>query len=111
MNPVQTVPAIDWHRLVLSELQNEQLDFDFKMGPRKKLSISAGEFINPYLKVTGTMAAPRLRLDPTGTLVTGGAAVATAGLSLLATAIWDRVSAASDPCGEIVKQAEKKQNK
>ena len=93
------------------DLRNEKIDFEFKTGPRKKISISAGEFINPYLKVTGTMARPRLTLDKTGTLVTGGAAVATAGLSILATAIWDRVSAASDPCNEIVKAAEKKEEK
>jgi len=93
------------------DLRTEKLDINFKTQPRKKISISAGEFINPYLKVSGTLANPRLMLDPTGTLVTGGAAVATFGLSILATALWDRVSSSSDPCSEIVKQAEKKQEK
>lgn len=92
-------------------LRNEKIDFDLKTGPRKKISISAGEFINPYIKVAGTLSEPRLMLDTSGTLVTGGAAVATAGLSLLATAIWDRVSSVPDPCGEVVRQVEKKRQK
>ena len=92
-------------------LRNEKLDLNFKTGPRAKISISAGEFINPYMKVGGTLANPGLMLDPTGTLVTGGAAVATAGLSLVATALWDRAIRSSDPCGEAVKEAEKNKNK
>ena len=53
------------------------------------------------------MARPRLTLYKICTLVTGGAAVAAVGLSMLATAIWGRVSAASDPCNEIVRVEEK----
>ena len=89
-------------------LHNEMIDLNFKTAPRAKISISAGEFINPYIKVAGTLGKPRLTLDPTGTLVTGGAAVATAGLSLLATALWDRVFRESDPCGAALAEAEKR---
>lgn len=90
------------------DLRTEKLDFNFRTAPRKKISISAGEFINPYIKVAGMLADPRLTLDPTGTLVTGSVAVATVGMSLLAKAVWDRVFAAGNPCAEVVKQAEKK---
>ncbi|MDP6674355.1 MAG: AsmA family protein, partial [Gammaproteobacteria bacterium] len=86
------------------DLHTEKLSIHFKTAPRKKISISAGEFLNPYLKVVGTLASPRLTLDTTNTLVTGGAAVATVGLTLLATAVWDRVSSSDDPCSEVTKR-------
>lgn len=88
-----------------ANLANEKLRIDFRTQPRSRVSISAGEFINPYLQVAGTMAEPKLTLDPTGTLVTGGAAVATAGLSLLATAVWDRVFREDDPCGAAIEES------
>jgi len=93
------------------DLHTESLDFGFKTIPRKKLSISAGEFINPYLKVSGTLASPHLTLDPTGTLVTGGAAAATAGVSLLVTSVWNRFFKSADPCAAIVEEANKKRQK
>jgi len=88
-------------------LVTEKINIGFKTQPRSRVSISAGEFINPYLKVAGTMGAPQLQLDPTGTLVTGGAAVATVGISLLATAVWDRVFREADPCGAAIEEATK----
>ena len=93
------------------DLHTEKIDLNFKTAPRSKVSISAGEFINPYIKVAGTLGDPKLTLDPTGTLVTGGAAVATAGLSLIATALWDRVFREKDPCGAALAEAEKRQAK
>jgi len=93
------------------DLHTEKVDLNFKTAPRSKISVSAGEFINPYIKVAGTLGNPRLTLDATGTLVTGGAAVATAGLSLLATALWDRIFRESDPCGAAVAEAEKRKAK
>lgn len=95
----------------LWNLNTEKIDIGFKTQPRSKVSISAGEFINPYLKVGGTMRNPQLTLDPTGTLVTGGAAVATAGLSLLATAVWDRVARADDPCAAAIEESMKDDKK
>ncbi len=93
------------------DLRTEKLDINFKTAPRKKISLSAGEFINPYLRVAGTLTNPHLTLDPTNTIVVGGAAVMTAGLSLLAKPIWDRIVSSSDPCGEIAKRAEKNRQK
>lgn len=87
-------------------LKTEKIDIGFKTQPRSRVSISAGEFINPYLKVGGTMRDPQITLDPAGTLVTGGAAVATAGLSLLATAVWDRMARADDPCAAAIEAAQ-----
>jgi hypothetical protein len=51
------------------------------------------------------MAAPRLAVDEQGALISGGAAVATGGLSILARAAWDRLNRSSDPCGDVATQA------
>jgi uncharacterized protein involved in outer membrane biogenesis len=87
------------------DLETEKLDMTFRTTPRRGVIISAGEILNPFVKVVGTLAAPRLAIDEEGMLITGGAAVATAGLSILARAAWDRVSRSSDPCGDMSKQA------
>jgi len=87
-------------------LANEKIDIGFKTAPRSRISISAGEIINPYLKVAGTLGEPKLQIDPTGAIISGGAAVATMGISILATGVWDRVFRASDPCAAAVKEAE-----
>ena len=60
---------------------------------------------NPYVQLVGTLAAPRLAVDEAGVLITGGAAVATGGLSLLARGLWDRLSKAGDACTQVSKQA------
>jgi len=80
------------------DLGSEAIDLNFRTLPRKSLGVSAAEIVNPYVKVVGTLAAPRPSLNQKGVLVAGGAAVATGGLSVLAKAAWDRVSQSADPC-------------
>ena len=46
-------------------------------------------------------------VDEKGVLVTGGAAVATGGLSVLARAAWDRLSRAGDACKNASDQGRK----
>ncbi len=80
------------------DLATEKLDLQFRTTPRKGITISAGEIFNPYVKVVGTLANPKLAMDQQGMLVSGGAAVATGGLSILAKATWDRLSRSEDVC-------------
>ena len=80
------------------DLNTEKIRIGIRTTPRRALSISAGELVNPYIQVVGTMAAPRLAVDETGVLISGGVAVATGGLSLLARGVWDRMSKSGDPC-------------
>jgi hypothetical protein len=87
-------------------LASEAIDFNFKTAARRGIGISAGDFINPYIKVSGSLARPRLTLDPKGALVNGGAAFATLGISVVATTLWDRVTRSRDPCGEALAAAE-----
>jgi uncharacterized protein involved in outer membrane biogenesis len=87
------------------DLKTEKIRVGIRTTPRKILSISAGELINPYVQVIGTLAKPQLAVDEAGVLITGGAAVATGGLSLLAKGIWDRLSKSGDPCKQVTDTA------
>ncbi|MGI9222780.1 MAG: AsmA family protein [Woeseiaceae bacterium] len=86
-------------------LKNESLDINIRTTPKKGISFSAGEIINPYVKIVGTLAKPKLAVDETGVLLSGGAAVATGGLSVLARAAWTRLSRAKDPCEELARES------
>lgn len=87
------------------DLDTEKIDFTFNALPRGRLSISATELINPYVRVSGTLAKPSLSLDSKGAAVTGGAAALTGGLSLLAQATWKRTFGSGDPCGKALAEA------
>jgi hypothetical protein len=90
------------------DLKTEKVNADFKMVPRKGLGISLSNLVNPYVKLTGTMAKPSLVLDPEGVLVEGGLAVATAGLSILAKSFKDRFLSDKDPCGTALAKSDEK---
>jgi uncharacterized protein involved in outer membrane biogenesis len=89
------------------DLRNETLEFYLKTTPRSRLGVSAGEIINPYVKLAGPINAPRLAVDPKGTLFTGATAVATGGLSIVARSVWDRLFRAEDPCAAALAEAER----
>lgn len=92
----------------LADLRTEKIDFSFKIAGRKGLGIGVTQLINPYLKVTGTLGKPGLTVDPTGALVNGGAAFATAGLSVVATTVWDRIFHSKDPCAAAVAHSDRR---
>jgi hypothetical protein len=87
------------------DLKTEKIRVGVRTTPRRVISFSAAELINPYVQVVGTLASPRLAVDEAGVLITGGVAVATGGLSLLARGIWDRLSKSGDACKQVSKQA------
>jgi uncharacterized protein involved in outer membrane biogenesis len=80
------------------DLDTEALDLDLNVQQRRGLGLSLSDVINPYTKVTGTLAAPKIVLDQKGAVVQGGAAVATGGLTILAKGLRNRLFAESDPC-------------
>jgi hypothetical protein len=88
-------------------LKTEEIRVGVRTTPRRIVSISAAELFNPYVQVVGTLAAPKLAVDEAGVLITGGAAVATGGLTLLARGLWDRLSKAGDACKQVSEQARK----
>jgi len=93
-------------------LHNEKLNLAFSTRSRKGIGISASKAITPYFKIGGTLANPRLVLDVKGATVSGGAAVATGGLSIIADGLWDRwVRTAGNPCARLITQASKQNDK
>ena len=90
------------------DLTTESLDANFRMEARKGLGISLSSLVNPYIKVTGTLAKPALVIDPEGVLITGGVAVATVGLSLLAKNLKNRFFSEKDPCSKALADADAK---
>lgn len=87
------------------DLKSEVIETTIKMRPQQGLKISTGEILNSFVRVTGTLAEPRLAVDEAGVLVSGGAAVATGGLSILAGMAWDRLSRSKDPCTDAADQS------
>ncbi|MDJ0940660.1 MAG: AsmA family protein [Woeseiaceae bacterium] len=87
------------------DLATEKLQMTFRTMPRKGISISTAELFNPYVKVVGELSRPTLAVDEQGVLITGGAAVATGGLSILAKAAWDRMTRGGNPCEKTAKES------
>jgi hypothetical protein len=88
------------------DLKTERLDVNFNTVPQKGIGISLSNLVNPYVKVAGTLGNPSLILNAESALIQGGAAVATAGLSILAKGLADRFLASKDPCGKAVADAD-----
>ena len=82
------------------ELESEKVAMTFRTKPREGLGVSIGGVVNSFVKLGGTLSKPKLQVDPEGTVVTGGVAVATGGLSLLAKGLFDRLSAEVDICAQ-----------
>jgi len=87
------------------DLKTEKLYIEFNTKPRSGVGISADMFVTPFVKVKGTLASPSVGLNKKGTLLTGGAAVATGGLSLLLKAVFDRATGEGDQCEKALETA------
>lgn len=86
------------------DLKTERIKTSIKSLPRKQLALSAGEILNPYIQVAGTLSKPSIIVDPVGTSIAGGAAFATGGVSILFVAAWNRLFKSKDPCGDSLKE-------
>jgi len=80
-------------------LADERLKLSVGAKPRKGIGISVAGFANSFLDVRGTLRHPRLQVNAAAT----GAAVATAGLTVVAKGLWDRVSGEKNICKELEK--------
>lgn len=93
-------------------LHNEKIDLAFKTQSRKGIGISASKAITPYLKIGGSLASPFPVLDVKGAAISGSAAVATAGMSILAESLWDRwIGTTKNPCDDLLSKVSKKDKK
>jgi hypothetical protein len=93
------------------DLRNERIDLSWTAKTRKGIGISAGTFTNPYIKLGGTLARPRLGIEPVSAVTSTGVAVATAGLSFLAKGLWDRVTAELKVCDNALEDFSKRGEK
>jgi len=87
------------------DLRTERLNIEFNTKPRSGVGISADMFVTPFIKLKGTLAHPRIGLDKKGTLLTGGAAYMTGGLSVLIKGALDRATAEGDHCQTTLEKA------
>jgi hypothetical protein len=85
-------------------LQNERLRVGFNTIPQKGLGISLSGLVTPYVNLSGTLAKPSMKLNAESTLIEGGAAVATVGLSVLAKSLKNRFFSSKTPCGDAVER-------
>lgn len=85
-------------------LADETLDAVFRTQNRKGIGLSVSSIADSYLRITGTLARPKLKLNPKGAAVAGGAAAATGGLSILAESLWKRLKNRGDICGKELKK-------
>jgi uncharacterized protein involved in outer membrane biogenesis len=89
------------------DLNTEEIKIAFETHPRKGVSLpSVGEVLNPYIGVFGTFSKPVIRIDQETAFIAGGAAVATAGVSILAKGLWDRIRHSGDACERAATYAE-----
>ena len=115
---IETAPAIVLqaeHAVVLAtgtiDLESEKIDFIFETTQRKGIGVSLSDYTNLFTKIGGTLGNPKVILDPKVTLVEGGAAVATGGLSVLVKGILKRWLGAKRICKKVADEAVKIRSK
>ena len=86
------------------DLHTEQLTVDFNTRPREGIGVSPGMFTNPFIKLEGTLASPRLGIGAKGA-ASGAVAAATAGASVLAKGLVDRARGEADLCKKTLAEA------
>jgi uncharacterized protein involved in outer membrane biogenesis len=87
-------------------LDSEKIDINFRTETRKTVDISSSELFSPYVKLGGTLAKPSVALDTKGTLLSGGAAYLSGGLSILAKKALDSITSSKDPCAKFLEEKE-----
>ena len=89
------------------DMTTEKLFATFKSVPQRGVGISATTALNSFVAVGGTLAKPELTVDPTGTIVKGGLAFMTGGLSLLGEGLIDRATTGTSACDKALASASK----
>ena len=85
------------------DLRAQTIDVRGRVRSRSGLSLGISAFSGD-IRFSGPLVHPHAKLDPAGTpgaVARLGAAVATAGLSLIGTAIWDHVHPGENPCDAV----------
>jgi len=80
------------------DLTEEKINIEFNTKPRTGVGLTADSFVTPFVKMSGTLSKPGIGLNEKGVILSGGVAVATAGISLLVQGAADRATAQADAC-------------
>ena len=89
------------------DLREETLDLSGRVRARSGIALGLAT-LSGDVRITGSLVNPQVRLDPTGSpsaLLRLGAAIATGGLSLVGTALWDGANPGTDPCRAVFSDA------
>ena len=86
------------------DLHTEDLTVDFNTSPREGIGVSPGMFTNPFIKLEGTLASPRIAIGGKG-VASGAVAAATGGVSIVAKGLVDRARGEADLCRESLEKA------
>lgn len=80
------------------DFDTEAIELEWTLKPREGVGISAGSIANPYVGLGGTLAEPSLELKTAHAIASAGAAIATAGGTILLRGLYDRVTAEQQVC-------------
>ena len=108
INPgaVLQTDKLDMFAIGQIDLNTEQIGMRFETTARSGLGVSVGDFVNPFVGVSGTLASPGLGVDPENAMFQGGFAVATGGLSIVAKGLYSRWFGNKDPCARLEQEAQ-----
>lgn len=84
------------------DLKTEKMNLNFNSTPTNALQINPGEMFYPYILISGTLAEPKVGVDPGKAALHGGAAIATMGISVLAKGLIDRAGNAVPVCEQML---------
>ena len=102
---VVDTPNVKIYADAAADFSSEKIQVQFKTVPQKGLGFSMSSLINPYIEVTGTLAEPKLSLNPANTVVSGGLAVVTGGISILVKNVLDRLGSSGNVCATRLSKA------
>ena len=92
------------------DLGTEAIDLVWTIKPRSGAGISAGSIANPYIRLGGTLASPRLEVKPLAAAASTGAAVATLGVTILSRGIYNRITAEKKVCVDALAKTRKQED-
>ena len=89
-------------------LRTEQIRLHFKTAKRHGFGFNLLGIADKFIYINGTLRKPHIAVDPGQLLIEGGAAWATAGLSILYDQLLTRLTAFNDPCETVLRRGEKR---
>jgi hypothetical protein len=85
----------------------EDIDLAWTIKPRGHAGISGGSIANPYIRLGGTLASPRVEMKPLTAAASTGAAIASVGMTIVYRGIYNRITAEKKVCVDALAEARK----